>query len=251
MAAPKRRIWSGLSLEDFEGESVKPEPSIASIRCSDTALRAVSPSHSLCSSILPSSRLTFRTPGMSISDDRSALRSIPSLAATSLGVRPTTPSHSTSGLCPRFSSTDEARDTCPLPMSRESLTEPSVAETLHCSIPGSLLTALVAFIAQSGQSIPLMAHSNSWTPSAARSASSTPVADSATASISGSGSGSGSSLAFRRRKPGILSDGSLGMEGRTGVSSGFLETGVSSSSSSRMRKSSPSSSMGRPFGGPA
>ena len=181
----------------------------------------MSPSHSFCSSILPSSRRTFSTPGMSIREDLSARRSIPSLAATSRGVRPTTLNQSTSGLCPRFSSTAEARDTCPLPTSRESLTEPSVADTLHCSMPGSLLTALVAFIAQSGQSIPLMPHSNSWTPSAARSASSTPAADSATASIVGSGLGSGFLLVLDRRKPGIFSDGNLGIEGRTGVSSGF------------------------------
>ena len=210
----------------------------------------MSPIHSRCSSILPSSRRTLRTPGMSIREDLSARRSIPSLVATSLGVKPTTLTQSSFGLCPRFSSTDEARDTCPLPTSSESLTEPSVAETLHCSMPGSLLTALVAFIAQSGQSIPLMSHSNSWTPSAARSASSTPTADSATASIAGSGFGSGFLLALERRKPGIFRDGSLNIEGRTGASSGFLETGVSSSSSS-MRNSSRSSPTNRPSSGPA
>ena len=69
------------------------------------------------------------------------------------------------GLCPRLSRTEHVLEILPLEISIEILAVPSVTDILQDLIPGSLLTAFVAFIAQSAQSIPLMFQSNSCIPS--------------------------------------------------------------------------------------
>ena len=78
---------------------------------------------------------------------------------------------STSGAWPRLSNTEETLETLPLARSISTLTVPSVAETTTLLTPGNRLVARVAFIAQSGQSIPSNCHSNSSAPSTTNSAS--------------------------------------------------------------------------------
>ena len=60
----------------------------------------------------------------------------------------------------------------PIEISMATLTRPSVADTLTSVTPGILFRTVVAFIAQSGQSIPRRPHSNSVIPSASISGSS-------------------------------------------------------------------------------
>ena len=124
-----------------------------------------------CNSIRPSSSLAFKIPGTSSKAFRRPLRSIPNRLDTSPAVFPRTKRHSISGECPRLSRTDETREILPLAKSRLTLTLPSVAETKTSVVPGNRLTARVAFIAQSGQSIPRICHSNCSIPSTANSAS--------------------------------------------------------------------------------
>ena len=157
--------WSSLSLLVVEGSNRMSSPSIPETMELHTALSSLSSSNKLWISILPSSILTPRIPGTPSNSFLSPLRSLPTLLAASLGVIPTTCDHSNPGLCPRLSRTDEALDILPLETSNPIRAVPFVTEMLQDSTPGSLLTALVAFMAQSGQSIPLMLHSKSWTPS--------------------------------------------------------------------------------------
>ena len=98
-------------------------------------------------------------PGTSSKVFLSTLRSIPKLLAARLGVIPETDCQGIIGSCPRFCRTKLARETFPLAKSKFRVTVPSVTDILTLLTPGSLFTALLAFIAQSVQSIPLIFHS--------------------------------------------------------------------------------------------
>ena len=115
----------------------------------------------------------LRTPGTSSKALRRPLRSIPNLRATSPEVFPWTRRHSTSGALPRLSSTEDTRDTRPRATSSSIRTLPSVADTTTSSIPGKRVTARVAFMAQSGQSMPRSGHSKRSTPSTTSSGATT------------------------------------------------------------------------------
>ena len=121
----------------------------------------------------PSSNRTSIIPGTSSRDERKPRRSMPRRFATPPGVSPTIAIQAISGLFPRLARTEFARETRPFARSNLNRTFPSATEMLTSSIPGSRLTALVAFIAQSGQSIPVIPHSNSNIPSAANTKSAT------------------------------------------------------------------------------
>ena len=93
------------------------------------------------------------------------LMSTPRRSAILSGLAPTALNHPISGSWPRLVRTEEARETVPSEMSWEITTVPSATEILQDWIPGSRLTARDAFIAQSGQSIPLIPQSNWKIPS--------------------------------------------------------------------------------------
>ena len=93
------------------------------------------------------------------------LLSTPRRRAILSGSSPTALIHPMSGSWPRLVRTEEARETAPSEMSWEISTVPSATEILQDWMPGRRLTARDAFIAQSGQSIPLIPQSNWKMPS--------------------------------------------------------------------------------------
>ena len=153
--------WSGLSLIFDDTTNSASSPRIVEIIDSASILKSGSDIQTFLNSIKPSSNLTANIPGTARSASLSPFRFVPRFFAASPGVTPIAWTQSILGLCPRLSKTEHDLEILPLEISSDILAVPSVTDILQDLIPGSLLTAFVAFMAQSAQSIPLMFQSNS------------------------------------------------------------------------------------------